>query len=462
MDREFKEPLTRRDFLKVTASLTAMGITTSLTPDLLFAKAKTDFKGVTIDYWAMIHQQNPTAKEITLAIIKAFEQRTGAKVKVTWEGYGSIIGPKYRTNFVAGKKPTVFDAFLRWSGAIRGYLRPVDDFVGKEWDAKTRDAIAWVFPIIKDQNRGYPDKDETKDLPFVTLVQAPLITRTDHWKKAGLDFDKNWPIRDSEHFLEVLKAFKTSKVTEYPTEVYGKLWDAGDTQLPGWIRSLDPEKADFINEDWTRSNADSDSWIKGLQYYVDLFRKYHYSSPNSPQSSDEESVEQLIRGLKSIIHGDILNRGTFVKRMPKEMEDGVIQWAPNFPMAGGKADATGFQSNATFHIVKQEGPDAEVKERAAWEFIKEWFKAENQIALAKSLGPCARRDVWETQMGAPDHYMESCVPMLENPQAWNNHVKGVDFQYNLFGPHAQKALGGADVATELRTYAGEVNKVLKG
>ena len=39
MEKQLKKPVSRRDFLKISASLAAMGITTSLTPDLLFAYA---------------------------------------------------------------------------------------------------------------------------------------------------------------------------------------------------------------------------------------------------------------------------------------------------------------------------------------------------------------------------------------------------------------------------------------
>ena len=461
MEKQLRKTVSRRDFLKISASLAAMGITTSLTPDLLFAQSKTDLKGITIDYWAMIHQQNPLVKELSVSIIKAFEQKTGCKVKVTWAGYGDIIGPKYRTNFIANKKPTVFDATCRWTGALRGFLRPLDDLIENDWDPKIRDNVSWLFPVVKDQNRGFADKDQIKDLPFILIVQAPTLTRRDHWEKAGLDFEKQWPIKDSDQFIEILKVLKEKKAAEYPYEVYGKLWDAMDTQLPGWIRSLDPAKGNLINEDWTQSNGDAESWIKGVQFYVDLYRKYNFSSPNSAQSSDEESVEQLIQGRKSIVHCDLLNRGTLLKRLPKEMEDGTIQWAPHFPIAGGQADAVGWQSNFAFNLVKQEGADAKIKEMAGWEFIKEWFLEENQVALAKALGPCARKDLWDSQMGTADHYMESTVPMLKNPAAWPNHPKGIDIQYNLCAPHIQKALQGADVAVELKAYAAEVNKVLQ-
>lgn len=462
MDKQINKPVSRRDFLKITASLAAVGISTSLTPDLLFAQAKSDFKGLEIDYWAMIHQQNPVVRELSVSIIKAFEQKTGCKVNVTWGGYGDIIGPKYRTNFLANKKPTVMDATCRWNGALRSFLRPLDDLIEKDLDPKIRESMEWIFPIIRKQNSGAPDPDVLKDVVFILIVQAPTLTRRDHWEKAGLDFDKEWPIRDTDHFVQILNVMKEKKVADYPYEVYGKLWDALDTQLPGWIRSLDPAKGNLINEEWTRSNADAESWRQGLQFYVDLFRKYEFSSPNSPQSSDEESVEQLIQGRKSIIHCDLLNRGTLLKRLPKEMEDGTIQWAPLFPITGGDPEAVGFQSNFSFNIVKQEGADAEIKEKVAWEFIKEWLLDDNQIALAKALGPCVRKDLWQTQMGTPDEYMESTIPMLKKPDAWPNHPKGVDIQYNLAAPHIQNALKGADVAAELKAYTEEVNKVLQG
>ena len=41
---------TRRDFLQLSASLAAAGLTTSLTPDLLYAKPGRDLEGVTINY----------------------------------------------------------------------------------------------------------------------------------------------------------------------------------------------------------------------------------------------------------------------------------------------------------------------------------------------------------------------------------------------------------------------------
>ena len=120
-----------------------------------------------------------------------------------------------------------------------------------------------------------------------------------------------------------------------------------------------------------------------------------------------------------------------------------------------------FLVGMSLSIVKQEGPDADIKERAAWEFIKEWYRPENQIVLAKSSGICARKDLWDQIKGAPDRYAEAFFAMAENAAMWTNHPKSVDIQYNYFAPHAQKTLGGSDVATEMKAYAEEINYLLK-
>ncbi len=462
MSSAFSGPYSRRDFLQKISVLAGLGVTTSLTPDLLFAESKADLKGVEIDYWNMIGVQNKLVRQLSETIIKAFEQRTGAKVNVSWNGYGDIIGPKYRTNFQGGIVPTVFDSVASWTGQLRGFLRPMNDFIENEWDEAARNGVKWLFPLIERQNSGFPDANQIYDMPFALVPQAPYLARRDHFEKAGIDFDQNYPIRDTDHYVELCKAIQGKAGVRYPTEVYGKIWDFGDTQLNGWIRSVDTESSDFISPDWSKSNALSDAWIKGVQFYVDVFRKHKLSSPNTPQSSDEQAVEEFIRGQKSIIHCDILNRGTLLAKMPDQMKDGSVVWGPHFPLTGGTSGSSMFLRSATFELVKQSGDDAALKERAGWEFIKEWFLPENQVAYAKVAGLCARRDQWPQIMGAPDRYAEAGTSMIKDPGAWTNHPKSVDLQYNLLAPHGQKMFQGAPVEKELAAYAKEVDEVLKG
>ena len=453
---------TRRKFMTSVSTLAAAGITTSLTPSLIHAQTKTDLSGVTIDYWNMIGQQNKLVRELSASIVKAFEQKTGATVNLSWNGYGDIIGPKYRTNFQGGIKPTVFDAFGRWTGQLRGFLRPLDDFIEGAWDADSQNAISWILPLMKRQNSGFPDADQIKDMPFALVTQAPALVRRDHFEKAGIDFDANFPIRDTDHYIQLCKEIQAAGVSKFPTEVYGKIWDFADTQLNGWIHSLDAENSDFLTPDWSQSTATTDAWVQAVQFYVDIFRKHKLSSPQTVQSSDEAAVEEFIRGRKSIVHADILNRGTLLDRAADEMKDGTIRWAPQFPMTGGTSGSQCALAVATFEIVEQEGPDADIKERAGWEFLKEWMLPENQAAYAKVAGMCVRDDVWDSLKGTPDGYAEAAISMIPGAGIWNNHPKSVDIQYNLIAPHGQKMLQGAPVAETLATYAAEVNAALAG
>ncbi len=462
MPRQFTTAQSWRGFLKRSSALAALGITTSLTPDLAFGQAKTDLKGVTIDYWNMIGVQNKIVRQNSEDIVKAFEQKTGAKVNVTWNGYGDIIGPKYRTNFVGGVKPTVFDTASRWVNQLREFLHPLDNYVDSALDADARAGIQWYFPLNEEENRGFPDKDVLYGLPFNIVMQAPYLCRRDHFEKAGIDFDTNYPIRDTDHYIELCKEIQAKAGIQYPTEVYGKIWDFGDTQLNGWIRSLSIADSDFLNADWTKSNARSQAWKQGCQFYVDVFQKHKLSSPNTPQSTDEEAVDQFIVGRKSIVHCDILNRGTLLDRIPDQVADGTVMWGPHFPIAGGTSGSQCFLGPNSFYIVKQEGADAEIKQQAAFEFIKEWFLPENMIAVAKSSGLCARKDLWDQLKGEPDHSVEAEIATIgDNPGMWNGHPRSVDFQYNLLAPHGQKMLQGASVEDELAAYADEVDKALK-
>src|SRR5690606_6619074 len=166
MPRQFTTAQSRRAFLKRSSALAALGITTSFTPDLAFGQAKSDLSGVTIDYWNMIGIQNPIIRKISEDIIAAFEQKTGCTVNVTWNGYGDIIGPKYRTNFTGGIKPTVFDTSSRWVNQLREFLYPFNDLVYGDWDEETRAGVEWMFPLNEEENRGFPDKDQIYGLPF--------------------------------------------------------------------------------------------------------------------------------------------------------------------------------------------------------------------------------------------------------------------------------------------------------
>ncbi|NKC13929.1 MAG: hypothetical protein GKR94_17605 [Gammaproteobacteria bacterium] len=170
----------------------------------------------------------------------------------------------------------MFDTASRWVGQMKEFLRPLQDFYDNEMDAELRSAIEWTFEAMRSQNSGFLDGDQLNSVPLNLVMQAPCIINRDHFISTRSASTSTPTIRFGTPTTTSNSARRSSKDAgiKYPTEVYGKIWDFADTQLPGWIRSVDTETSDFINADWTKSNATSNAWMKGVQFYVDVFRKH--------------------------------------------------------------------------------------------------------------------------------------------------------------------------------------------
>ena len=122
--------------------------------------------------------------------------------------------------------------------------------------------MEWLLPLIEQQNRGFAGR--RRDLrPAVRADPAGALSCAATISSRPVSISsENFPIRDTDHFIEVCKEIQAKAGVQYPTEVYGKIWDFGDTQLNGWIRSLSLEDSNFITDDWSQSNATTDAWIK--------------------------------------------------------------------------------------------------------------------------------------------------------------------------------------------------------
>ena len=155
----------------------------------------------------------------------------------------------------------VFDATDRWTGQLREFLYLMNEFIERLLGDDARGGMEWLLPLIEQQNRGFPGRERDLRPAVRADPQAPCIVRRDHFEQAGIDFDENFPIRDTDHFIELCKEIQGKAGIQFPTEVYGKIWDFGDTQLNGWIRSLSLADSNFITDDWSQSNATTDAWI---------------------------------------------------------------------------------------------------------------------------------------------------------------------------------------------------------
>jgi ABC-type glycerol-3-phosphate transport system substrate-binding protein len=193
---------------------------------------------------------------------------------------------------------------------------------------------------------------------------------------------------------------------------------------------------------------------------VDVFRKYNLSSPRSPKSGDENASEELALGKKSLVDIEYSNRGILVDRASELLKNGTIQWGPQL---SGPSGTIGNIHIWSFHLVRQEGTDAEVKERCAWEFIKFLLQPKYQLDIAEPLGSLPlRQDVWDQLKGKPEHLFEPHIEMLKTkPRVWSSHPLQVDVQYNKFGPRMSNILNGKDPDAEIEIYCKEIRDALK-
>ncbi len=332
MAREFTGPYRRRDFLRKTTALAG-----ARHHHLAHARSRLRAgqdrpERREIDYWNMIGVQNKLVRQLSESIVKALRAEDRRQGKPHLEQLRRHHRPEIPYQFPGRREADGVRCFRPLDRAAPPLPAP-DERLHREQPRRggARRRASGLLPLIREQNRGFPDASDIYDLPFALIPQAPILVRRDHFEKAGLDFDKNFPIRDTDHFIEVCKQIQAKAGIQYPTEVYGKIWDFGDTQLNGWIRSLDIDDQRLPQRRLEPSNATTDAWLKGVQFYVDVFQKHKLSSPNTPQSTDEEAVELFIRGQKSIVHCDILNRGTLLEKMPEPMADGTDHVGATFP-----------------------------------------------------------------------------------------------------------------------------------
>ena len=406
----------------------------------------------------MIGVQNKLVRQLSETIVKGFEQKTGAKVNLTWNSYGDIIGPKYRTNFQGGVKPTVFDAFDRWTGQLRPFLRPMNDFIESSLRrGGTQRQLQWTLPLV-DENCGFKDASNIYDLPFALIPQAPILVRRDHFEKAGLDFDQEFPIRDTDHYVEVCKELQAKASIQYPTEVYGKIWDFGDTQLNGWVRSLDSRQR-LPQRGLDESTATSEAWLGASS------SKSTYS--RSTTQLAQHAAEHRRGGGRAADPGPEEHRA---RRHPQSRHpareddgpdaDGTVHVGATFP---GERRQVGLQTLPLHGHVRDRPPG---RARRGDQGAGGLGAGQGVVAAGKPGRPTPRppacapaKTCCPSSWAHPTATPRPAPAMIKDKSGvWSNHPRSVDFQYNLLAPHGQKVLQGAPVADELAAYAEEVTR----
>ena len=198
-------------------------------------------------------------------------------------------------------KPTVFDAFDRWTGQLRDFLLPMNDFIESSLDAEARKGLHGLCRWFK---RPEPRLQATRsnDLrpafradPAGAAPGAPRPFREGRARLRGRISRSGTPTT----YVEVCKQIQAkARSSTRPRSTARSGTSATPSSTAGSARS---HRGPAISSTTTgrKSNARRKPGSKGVQFYVDVFQKYKLSSPNTPQSTDEEAVELFIRGRRA-------------------------------------------------------------------------------------------------------------------------------------------------------------------
>jgi len=140
-----------------------------------------------------------------------------------------------------------------------------------------------------------------------------------------------------------------------------------------------------------------------------MFREHELSTPETPQSGDEDVVPWMAQGQVSMSQIDFLNEPTLMQRHTELMENGTVKWAPSF---GGQSGQRSLVTPFTFGITKPpDGADEaawEKKQQAAIEFLKVWLSKDFRVELFESYGLLpVHQDVWDLLPARTDNSLQS-------------------------------------------------------
>ena len=423
----------------------------------------TSIEGTELVYWNSINPNSEQARVRSEYLVETFREQTGANLKVSWESpagsfKGEWLNQMSEENYP--NYPVIYDGLLNFGGQYMAndFVEPIGNY--KQW---LDDCILENMPTMLDAYQealspfGVSSHDEVLEVPIGIQTQNPFVARKDHFEKAGLSWEDDFPPKDYDHLISVGKTLQKDGPADYGFPVYATTTDALDELLTCWAVTIGGKDGDFLNSDGTETNFGNDVWEKALQRYNDIQHKYDLSFKGAPTAGDEDVMNQLIKGTTSLGAINWLDIPGLLNRAPDMMDDGTIQFAPMWKGESG--------SRGIFHpwSIAITTPPENVskskwrqKQKAATEFLNMWLSESQQKRMFTDFGIFpAREDVWDQISAAPYKGPKVLKTMTKDMETtWTSHESLIDIQYNKTAPIIQQMLNG-DIG------ASEANKKLK-
>lgn len=384
------------------------------------------YDGVTVKYWDVHHSQSSAAKEALQNLVSEFEEETGATVKTNFDSVGNYAGTKWISSYKRGQLPDVMTGFSHVDGKfIKGeFLQKYEQYSGT-FDEETRKGLEWIMPTLEHASRMW---DGVYALPFAYSPKNPIVARTDHFEKAGLDPAKDFPPQNFEEMVDVAKTLQQNGPADHGFQIFGTESDWLEVTNP-WATSIGGQSGAFMNEAADDTTIDNDTWKETIRNWVSVMQEHNLTSDGTPNASDED-LPALMRSNKvSMSQVAPANHPTMMEQAGDLMKDGSIQYAPMWEDPSGKRGAFLL---ATVAVTKSTESGSKVTKRkeAAARFVNKLLSADFQKNMLENFGYLpARDDVWEETKSKVEgesshHFAESAFKMAKDINvAWSFHPK---------------------------------------
>ncbi len=441
----------RRQFLKA-AALGGVGASagclSSVTGGSESGSSGGGGSGNTLEYWEYFHSQSEVAKKLMESSVEEFQQNNDVQMKMNWASWDDINGGKWKNNIQNGNRPVIYDSTNSLDGQFiePGWVKPVSEYKDRLNDDALQN-VQWALDMAGSCYRGFDEN--LYEIPIGMEVGSPFIARADHFEKAGLSIEDDFPPKNYQQLVEVATQLQENGPGDHGFQIYGAQGDVTDEALVTWTASEGGYDGMYLNEDWSDVNYDSDVWRTATKRYVDLYQKHDLSSDKAPTASNEGVAQMLIQGNVSMYQGSTKDFGLFRSRAQKMLEDGKIVFGPSWN--GGAGNRGEFFTQCVALMRKPDGVSKDVwskREDAAIKWINKLLSKDFQKQVPRSLATLpVRKDVWEGLQDDPamgeSNYISTLQTTVEGMEhGWASHPKMNAIQYNIAGPLFQQAVRG--------------------
>lgn len=459
--------LNRRGFL----GTTGVGLTAALTGYTDVGEVTGTKRGagqsssVSLNFWDLANVQSQEARKRVGKIVSRFEKQNGASVKTNYSGYKQLQGAKWIKAFDRGNQPPVFDTEPTYMGRFyeNDFILPYNQYKA-DLPSQINDELSWIFDTYSKAMQGW--EQNAYDIPWGFLPRNGMQVRADHMREAGLNPDKEFPPKNLSELKNLAQTLQENGPGRWGFQMFGAIYDWMDTFQP-MMASRNPTKAEFLNQDWSSTNFDTDTYKNTISEAMKMYRQMDIGSPATPTISDEKTTNLMLQGQVSMSSVEWLNIPTVLSRRPELYKSGDLRWAPFYGQGSG-AGVMGYFSVGLSR--KPENVDQQKwsrKRDASLDLMKIWLGDWNQKTALNTLGAFpANRSAWEETSlpGEKQHNtVKSAFAMAKNAEAvWETHPAIATIKDTMAGKAMQDIYKGADVNQRLDRLAKDAQSELDG